>query len=78
MVHYQYCPKENDSHTDKATGPDVKLMRIAASAMICSVSRKELKVEMVEWSWDCREELLVRREEIRGEVACKKQVRRKI
>ena len=38
------------------------------------MSRNELKVEMVEWSWVCREVLLVRREEIKGEVACRKQL----
>jgi hypothetical protein len=32
------------------------------------VSRKELRTEMVEFSWDCREELLVWRVEIRGKV----------
>jgi hypothetical protein len=38
----------------------------AASAIFWRVSRKELKLEMVEWSWDWSEELLIRSESNRG------------
>ena len=50
----------------------IPLVLAAASAIICRVSRKELKADMVELSWDCRDELLVKREESRGEVTCQR------
>ena len=40
----------------------------AASAIFWRVSRKELRTEMVEFSCDCREELLVWRVERKGKV----------
>ena len=40
----------------------------AASAIFWRVSRKELRAEMVEFSCDCREELLVWRVERSGKV----------
>ena len=44
----------------------------AASATSSRVSRKELKVEMVELMLDSREEVLVRREDSRGGKFCDK------
>ena len=42
----------------------------AESAIFWTVSRKEPKDDMVELSWDCNEELLVRRESNRGKELC--------
>ena len=42
----------------------------AASAICWRESRKELKEEIVESSWDCREKLSVSKESTRGKEVC--------
>ena len=46
----------------------------AASAICWRESRKELKEEMVESSWDCREKLLVSSESTRGKEVCNNKI----